>query len=460
MKVVLNATGFNAALLPLVEKLPSPLFRVVDRPIIVHVIEFFVQQGFSEFEILLSHLPEQIEEVLGEGDRWGVKIIYHLVRDFSKPFSIVKVISCSWKDSYVVLGYASTLPKFPPGWIEDRAKFFYSQKGWTGWAILSPRDLSKIEPNCPYFDLPQSVKNHLSISTKEPLLEISCFDSWHKTNKRVVQRGLKEIFPSSSKRVKPDIWLSKSTIHPKATLIAPLFIGDHCQILQGAKVGPNVVIESHCVIDSDSTVINALICQQSYVGKFLEIKDSIIDRTTLIHLSLQTILTLHDDFILAALTPPDIYQKLFYSAEKIAALLLLLSLSPLFALLAFWQGVKSTQVIQLPLNDPSNFFEMFYFPISGILRYLPTLINIVKGDIHFVGISPKQSDYILCSEQRELYRKTKSGLLTLADVDHFSTHPNKLEILASETYYVAHQKALLDLQILFRWLYLHLMTLT
>lgn len=49
------------------------------------------------------------------------------------------------------------------------------------------------------------------------------------------------------------------------------------------------------------------------------------------------------------------------------------------------------------------------------------------------------------------HRKTKVGLITLADVD-YAENPSDSERFASETYYAAHQRVRFDLQVLWRWL--------
>jgi NDP-sugar pyrophosphorylase family protein len=472
MKAVLDATGFSADLMPLVQHRPTPLFRVVDKPIIIHVIEFLVHNGFTKFEIVLSHLPEQIEEALDEGSRWGIKITYHLARDPQKPFSVLGPVAYGWKDSLVLVGRADVLPDFDPIKLKTSGHtkplfLFTQEQRWTGWALMSPTFLASMRADAPFNALPEHVHDYHKQQTKNPVMEAVSFGGWQNANTAVIQqRTSSAAFPSSSRMVEPGIWLSRATaIHPTATITPPVFIGDHCQILEGANIGPNVIIENHCIIDRQSVVENSIICQQSYVGRSLEIRDAVVDRNTLINLSLETAVTIHDDFILAHLAPPPVSQQLFGIFERILALGMLLVLAPIAVLFTLFWGLKSTKVVKLPVRTqvtPLPTFQFYTFErpegwlggrIWRHLQFVPSLINIAKGELHFVGVhplTPLQMDRLL-PEWQKLYKKTKVGLITLADVD-YAEQPSESERFASETYYAAHQRVRFDFHVFWRWL--------
>ncbi|MBM3262099.1 MAG: hypothetical protein FJY97_01510 [candidate division Zixibacteria bacterium] len=92
MRAVVFATGFNRALEPLTAWYPSPLLPVADRSIAQHIIEFLVDQGVVEFDFVLSHLPEKLETLLGDGARWGCRFRYHLTRDPERPYATLRAI--------------------------------------------------------------------------------------------------------------------------------------------------------------------------------------------------------------------------------------------------------------------------------------------------------------------------------------------------------------------------------
>lgn len=471
MKVVLDATGFNSGLAPLVDHRPTPLFRVVDKPIIVHVIEFLAHHGLTKLDIILCHLPQLIEETLDEGVRWGVKITYHLTRDPNKPFAVLIPVAQGWKDSLMLLGRADVLLEFDPLKIKatghNKPTFLYAPGDrWTGWALMSPDALDAVPLDAHYYSLPDAVP-HQKLAAKAPAMDMSSYGAWQQANKDMLQRRMAQVaYPTTSRMVEPGIWLSRATtIHPTAVITPPVFVGDNCQILEGTSVGPNVVIENHCILDQNSLVENALVCQQSYVGRNLEIRDCVVDRDVLVNLSLDTAVRVDDQFILTSLAPPQFGQRLFGWVERFVALAVLAVCWPVILALGWLYGIKRTAVVCLPTPRKGNYtttFELLTLERPRVAHVgrlwswtylLPTLLNVAKGDMHFVGIHPLTAIQFarLLPDWQKLYRRTKCGMITLVDVD-YDEQPSASERIASETYYAAHQRVLFDLKILGRWL--------
>ena len=71
--------GPDEAAYGLAEQMPLSLLPLGDRPVIQHMIEFLAHQGVRQFELILEHSPEQVEQYLGDGTRWGCRFRYHLV---------------------------------------------------------------------------------------------------------------------------------------------------------------------------------------------------------------------------------------------------------------------------------------------------------------------------------------------------------------------------------------------
>jgi len=76
MKAMILAAGRGERMRPLTDVLPKPLLEVRGKPLIVWHIEKLVKAGFKEIIINIAHLGYKIPEVLGDGSRWGVNIIY------------------------------------------------------------------------------------------------------------------------------------------------------------------------------------------------------------------------------------------------------------------------------------------------------------------------------------------------------------------------------------------------
>jgi MurNAc alpha-1-phosphate uridylyltransferase len=76
MRVMILAAGRGERMRPLTDHMPKPLLPVADKPLIVWHIEALARAGFEDIVINHAYLGEQIEQALGDGSRWGVKLHY------------------------------------------------------------------------------------------------------------------------------------------------------------------------------------------------------------------------------------------------------------------------------------------------------------------------------------------------------------------------------------------------
>ena len=76
MKVMILAAGRGERLRPLTDRLPKPLVAVQGKPLIVHHIERLAAAGFRQLVINHAWLGQQLEQALGNGQQWGVEIVY------------------------------------------------------------------------------------------------------------------------------------------------------------------------------------------------------------------------------------------------------------------------------------------------------------------------------------------------------------------------------------------------
>jgi MurNAc alpha-1-phosphate uridylyltransferase len=74
--VLILAGGKATRLGPLTEHLPKSLIEVAGRPFVEHQIELLKRNGYTNIVLLVGHLGEMIEEALGDGSRYGVKLRY------------------------------------------------------------------------------------------------------------------------------------------------------------------------------------------------------------------------------------------------------------------------------------------------------------------------------------------------------------------------------------------------
>jgi dTDP-glucose pyrophosphorylase len=74
--VVIMAGGLGNRLRPHTETCPKPLLPVGGKPMLEHIIERAIGNGFEHFVIAIHYLGHMIEEYFGDGSRWQVRIDY------------------------------------------------------------------------------------------------------------------------------------------------------------------------------------------------------------------------------------------------------------------------------------------------------------------------------------------------------------------------------------------------
>lgn len=76
MRGMILAAGRGTRMRELTEKTPKPLLRVGNHYLIEYALQRFKQAGIFEIVINISYLAEQIKSVLGNGERYGLNIVY------------------------------------------------------------------------------------------------------------------------------------------------------------------------------------------------------------------------------------------------------------------------------------------------------------------------------------------------------------------------------------------------
>jgi len=76
LPVIILAGGLATRLRPLTEKIPKSLVEVAGRPFLEHQIALLRKNDVTEIFLCVGYLGEMIEELFGEGKRFGVQISY------------------------------------------------------------------------------------------------------------------------------------------------------------------------------------------------------------------------------------------------------------------------------------------------------------------------------------------------------------------------------------------------
>ena len=76
MKAMILAAGLGTRLRPLTNTVPKPLLPISGTPLIVWNLLLLKRHGFHDVVINLHHLGPMIEQALGNGSNYGLRIVY------------------------------------------------------------------------------------------------------------------------------------------------------------------------------------------------------------------------------------------------------------------------------------------------------------------------------------------------------------------------------------------------
>lgn len=464
------------------------MIPLVDRPFIQHLVEFIIAQGVTECDFVLSHMPEQIEHLLGDGANWACTFRFHLARDPWQPYSVLRRLDFSEESDPLLLGHADQLP--PVYFGEERmhegpVAYCQCDQGsgngkealqWTGWAWVSGHFIELIRPDMKENDLAEFVIQNargrgVVIETGTPL-SMRSYQEMLNAHRRVLGKQFLG-FQLSGKETKDGVWLSPNVrVHPTARIVPPVYVGEDCRIGSGAKIGPNTTIGKGCVIRGKCLVENTVIFPNSYIGEALELDGVIVEENNLINARLGTHLHIADDFIIGALSHRRLSKQGFRFFSRIAAMVALLFIWPVLIALALalkcgrngpvcWRK----EVVRLPMGpDESQWrtFKLWSFrpePLTPgrnhglndfFLCFLPGLINIACGDMDFIGVPPRSREEVreLPSDWKALYIRSRVGIVTELDV-HYGASANPDEQYVADGYYAVNGSLRHDLKLLF-----------
>jgi hypothetical protein len=454
IRAVLFATGEAPADNPLGPRHLLPMLPLLDRPFLQHVIEFLAAQGVTEYDIVLSHLPEVVERHLGDGTRWGCRLTYHLARDPARPYEVLSRLGPGPDGvGRVLLGHVDRVPvvRFPwdegpgatvlfvsPGPTANNPARRTGPDEWTGWGLVTARDLRAVPRDLPAAGLYAHLRSAapaVVLSRATPVLSVQS-PAGVLASQRAVLDGQVEGLMFGGREVAPGAWVARTAkVSPTAKLIAPVYIGPYCTVAGGAQVGPHTVVASGCLIDRGSRLSNTGVLAESYVGEGMALDGALVDRDLAVLPGANSAKLFSDPLALGKAPSVSLPHLVRSGLTCLVALTLLTAAAPLLLLtalvLALLRGVgpfHSRVVVRLPVPRPEGPWptcRLYRFAGPAwrrpglrhlLLDVLPGLVHVVGGRLQFVGVSPRSVAEVnsMPPEWRALYLGARAGLLSSA----------------------------------------------
>ncbi|MDQ6693038.1 MAG: mannose-1-phosphate guanyltransferase [Chloroflexota bacterium] len=323
MKAVIMAGGEGSRLRPLTIRRPKPMVPVVDRPAIVHILELLKRHGITEVVITLQYLATVIQEYLGDGSAYGVKIHYTVEETPLGTAGSVRQGE-EWLDDTFLVISGDALTDFDLGAAVDyhkrkgamatlvlkrmadpleygvvitgedgRVLQFQEKPSWgevfsdtvnTGIYVLEPSIFKHFDAG-QVFDFSSNLFPML-LEKGDPIFGYVAEGYWcdigsipdYMRSCADYLNGLVNL-PRLGKETEPGsgIWCdSEVEIDRDAHISGPVFIGSGVTIKAGAIIrGPSLIRDSS-IIDSRATIDRAIIWRNCYIGERAEVRGAIV----------------------------------------------------------------------------------------------------------------------------------------------------------------------------------------
>jgi len=501
MRAVIIATGKTFDESPRSGDDVPELRPLLCRPFIEHVIEYLQSVGCDHFDVFLNNKPEHFRTILGNGERWGINLERHLVKDAVTPYHRIKsVVANNGQSEPVLLVHGNRLPQLSEAFINDNqysttASVFFENSqtttsneifppAWAGTALVPIEWFNTIDTDSTEETITQHFNRNQDNSTQAndfiKTLDARTYKSLLEANLRVLNKKFTGLLLKTNE-IEEHVWISRNVVlHPTAKILPPVFIAQDCRIEKNTIIGPGAIISENTVVDKYASVKNSVIMPDSYIGEALNIRDSIVNKNRMINTRLDADISLTEDFLLGSLVKKTQRPLRIRIPSFIAGFLLFVPTCPLIMLAAIIKKIhcqgslfQKTEFLQLPaVSDSSDWQTATLYHLCGetksrdiqtltgqkplydfFFRFLPGLISVLSGHMHIVGLPPRSPEEVkhLPKDWRDLYLKGKPGLIT----ENFVVHgpaANEDDNYTAEIFYATRASLKHDFSLFVRYL--------
>ncbi len=436
MKAVCDFTGishlevqdesfsYSACFLPLMGK-----------PFIQHILEYIERLGIREWEIYLSRFADEVEQFIGDGERWGVKLSYHLLKKETEIGTRLNHdFSNNAQESFLYCN-EQFLPFITQEDLGFGQRFVTSEGQDTRWRVCNLSTFG--------MELPSKQVEELNVVSANDYLE---------SIQKVFSRKGKELVVFG-KELRDGVFSGPGTKIPlTCTLIAPVYLGSQVRIGDHSIIGPNVEIGNGCIIGDNSFIKESSILAGSFVGQNLDVNGCIVNQNNILNARLGAVYRATDEMLATAVESSDDYSDevpVSLGSRILALVLLLLTLPVLGVQIVFSRKKIRQTVVSIPQQNASakvrtqelRFFKTRLQTSGNLWKHLfwhliPGLYLVVSRRARFFGIPYKSLDEYehLSADWQQLYLRSIPGLIAEADI-LYDEYPDDQMLFACEMYY-------------------------
>jgi UDP-N-acetylglucosamine diphosphorylase/glucosamine-1-phosphate N-acetyltransferase len=103
LQTILLAGGEGKRVFPLAVNRPKPMFKLLGKPLLQHVIDTLKEAGLKDYVVVVGHQGEQIKDYLKDGSKLGVNIEYTLQKQSLGMADALKTAEKLAEDNFFVV---------------------------------------------------------------------------------------------------------------------------------------------------------------------------------------------------------------------------------------------------------------------------------------------------------------------------------------------------------------------
>lgn len=319
MKAVILVGGQATRLRPLTVNTPKAIVPVLNTPFLEHVFRHLRRHRVTDIVLAQHHLAGPIEDYLGDGSRFGVRVTYVIEDSPAGTAGAVKNVEKHLDEAFLVMngdiftdlditamvelhrlrGAKATIALTPVedptayGLIETdvrgRVTRFLEKPDWrevttnminAGTYVLEPDVLAQVPPGTHV-----SIEREtfpLLLDSGQPVYAYSSSGYWMDmgTPEKYLQLH-RDLLGGRSR------WYSPATpdevrigeqchVDPSAEIKGPVIVGDGCSVGPEVKLVGPVVIGSGCSVGEGSIVEDSVLWWQVSVGERVTVRSSVV----------------------------------------------------------------------------------------------------------------------------------------------------------------------------------------
>ena len=286
MKAMILAAGYGTRLRPLTLERAKPAIPLLGTPLVVRLIHKLLKVGASQFRLNLHHLPDTIESIFRNEPYDNLPISFSYEDEILGTAGGLKNNESFFDDDVFLMVNGDIAMDFDL----ERALAFHREQEAFATMILFPQ-------TSPYRYYPVRIDEQRRLcnfketgSGGTPTDEVYVFTGAHILDPEIfdfIPSGRfyeinSEVYPAAIKAGKtiygfpvdgywndlgdPQRYLeAQRDIFNKELINPPISISDNVHIEQGTQIGPYVSIEPGCVIESESTIQDTIMWDNSTI---------------------------------------------------------------------------------------------------------------------------------------------------------------------------------------------------